>query len=440
MSTPQTDYDVIIIGAGPAGSAAGAALGRAGKRVLIVEKAPFEPYRIGESLLPNGNALLRSIGVWEKVEAAGFVKKYGAEFETGDGATRVENIFANGLRPDLPYSYQVDRPRFDTLLLDHARDCCGCRTQQDADVVRVETRDDGCQIETRDGRKWSARWLIDASGRRRLLGQALRLPSEPNPYPSRIAIYNHFKNVARKSGPAGGNIIITRLPRGWFWQIPVSADTTSVGLVTLAADLRRSGMTPEEWFQHQVAQSPAVTSRLSAATAVCKFRTTTDYSYMFTDFAGPRFLLVGDAATFSDPVFSSGVYLSLESALNASRAILKADAQQRPLTAREQKRYTNALKQSTQVVRRLIDTFYNDSGFAVFMNPTNRFKLFPAINTIVAGNTRPAFNIRWRYALFLLICRLNKSYRLVPPVLKRRREAIPDAQLRNAASSGNTHR
>ena len=138
---------------------------------------------------------------------------------------------------------------------------------------------------------------------------------------------------------------------------------------------------------------------------------------MYESFAGPRYLLVGDAATFSDPIFSSGVYLGLASAIAASEAIIKAEKAERPLNESEQHRYTKDLVAQTQIIRELIDTFYDDAGFAVFMNPTNKFKLFPAVNAIVAGNTRPGFNIRWRYALFRLICRLNKNYRLVPRVL-----------------------
>jgi len=422
MDFQATDFDTIVIGGGPAGSSAGAKLAQAGQRVLVAEKSNFAPYRIGESLLPNGNALLKSVGAWDKIEAAGFIRKYGAEFETADGEKKVHNVFARGLNPNDDYTYQAERPRFDALLLEHAQES-GCQIDQAANIVQVDSAPTHYTLHAEDGRRWTCRWLIDASGRRRILGKLWKLPSESNPYPSRIAVYNHFENVERSAGKEGGNIIITRRNNGWFWSIPINATTTSVGFVSLSADLKDSKLKPAAWFQQNRERSPAVVQRMKDATALGEYRTTTDYSYIYQDFCGERFFLVGDAATFSDPIFSSGVYLGMESALAAAQSILKADSQRRALTAKERLQYTNELKDRTKVMRQLIDTFYDDAGFAVFMNPTDKFKLFAAVNSIVAGNTRPGFNVRWRYLLFRCICYCNKSYRLIPPVLPRRRKA-----------------
>jgi len=416
MTATQTDFDVLIIGGGPSGSAAGTMLAREGLSVLITEKGPFAPFRIGESLLPNGNALLKEIGVWEKIEAAGFIQKYGAEFETADGTKRVHNIFANGITPGLDYTYQAERPKLDELMLDHACET-GCQLDRNAEISRIEPLAEGYRVHCKDGRTFQSKWLMDASGRSRVLGRLFKLATDPNPYPSRIAVFNHFEKVARASGPEAGNIIITRRSDGWFWQIPISESSTSIGCVGLSSDLKASGLRPEAWFKQQVAQSPALAQRMESARAENQFQTTTDYSHMFTHFAGERYLLVGDAATFSDPIFSSGVYLGLASAITASRALLQAERNRGSLSREAQAAYTRDLKQQTEIIRELIDTFYDDAGFAVFMNPTNKFKLFPAVNSIVAGNTRPGFGVRWRYALFRLICRLNKNYRLVPKVL-----------------------
>ncbi|WP_269526297.1 NAD(P)/FAD-dependent oxidoreductase [Coraliomargarita parva] len=418
QSASTYDYDVFIIGGGPSGSTAGAYLAQQGKRVLIAEKGPFPAYRIGESMLPNGNRLFRKAGSWDKVEAGGFIQKLGAEFETGDGRYRVHNVFRNGLQPDLPYSYQVERPRFDQLLLEHAADS-GASVDQTADIRKAVALDQGgYRLEAADGRSWTAKWLIDASGRRCFLGRQWKLPQSPNPYPSRIAVYNHFEGVHRRPAPDDGNIIVTRRKGGWSWHIPINESTTSIGMVTLTEDFKRSGMSPEDWFRHCVSQSPVVQQRLENARTLTEYRTTVDYSYMYDSFVGDRYFLTGDAATFSDPIFSAGIYLGMESSLLAADMLLKAEATGRALTPREQTHYNNELGKSTQIMRELIDTYYNDSGFAVFMNPTNKFQLFAAVNTIVAGNTRPGFGVRWRYALFRLICRLNKNYRIVPAVLK----------------------
>ncbi len=413
-SQPSLTSDVLIIGGGPAGSCAGAALARAGLSVCILETSKFNKPRIGESLLPFCNPIFEHIGVWEKIEAAGFIRKYGAEFETPDGSQRVHNIFAKGYIPGLDYTYQVERPRFDKLLLKHAVKQ-GCTVDRSSKILSATEYSDHIELQTKDGQSLSARWLIDASGRKRFLGKHWKLPIEAETYPSRVAVFNHFKNVARASGPEAGNIIITRRRQGWFWQIPISAHRTSIGFVSLSSDLRQSGLRPESWFTQNVAQSPAVAQRMGTASPCADFMTTTDYSHMFKHFCGPRYFLVGDAATFTDPIFSSGVYLGLESALAASQAIINAGDQ--ALSATAQLAYTNTLKARTRIIRELIEIFYSDHGFAVFMHPSDKFQLFAAINSIVAGNTQPQFGVRWRYALFKQICRWNQNYRLVPRVL-----------------------
>ncbi|MGJ8654534.1 MAG: NAD(P)/FAD-dependent oxidoreductase [Opitutaceae bacterium] len=413
MSHTETITDALIIGGGPAGSCAGAALAQAGLQVRIIETSDFSKPRIGESLLPNGNRLFKHIGVWDKIEAAGFVQKFGAEFETPDGSKNVHNIFAKGLISNLDYTYQVERPRFDKLLLEHATEL-GCKLDTTTKIQSASQHEDYIEVITTCGQKWKTKWLLDASGRRRFLGKLWKLPTDTNQYPSRVAIYNHFKDFKRASGKEGGNIIITRKKDGWFWQIPISETITSVGCVSLSSDLRAAKLGPNEWFEHCVQKCPAVAKRLDQAHTLNEFSSTTDYTHMFRDFCGPRYFLIGDAATFTDPIFSSGVYLSMESAIAASQAIIQSSGS---LSTNAQKKYTRTLKQRTKVVRELIDIFYSDSGFAVFMNPTDKFQLFAAVNAIVAGNTKLTFGVRWRYALFKQICRINRDYRLVPKVL-----------------------
>ncbi|MFP4070392.1 MAG: tryptophan 7-halogenase [Opitutales bacterium] len=227
----------------------------------------------------------------------------------------------------------------------------------------------------------------------------------------------YFEGVRRAAGREGGNIIITRLPEGWFWQIPITGTVTSIGFVARSEAMRASGLGPGEWFDRNLAASPALRRRCAEAVAINEYRATADYSHMYRDFAGPRHFLLGDAATFSDPIFSSGVYLGLESARLAAEAILRSDGRGRGLSASAQAGYTRALKRRTRRVRHLIDAFYDDSGFAVFMNPSERFSLFAAVNSVVAGQLEPEWPVRWRYALFRFICRLNRNYRLMPNAL-----------------------
>ena len=172
MLRPETVIDTLIIGGGPAGSCAGAALAQAGQNVRIIETSDFTKPRIGESLLPNGNRLLKQIGVWDKIEAAGFVKKFGAEFETPDGSKNVHNVFADGYLPDLEYTYQVERPRFDKLMLDHAVEQ-GCTLDTTTQIQKAIKHEDHIEVSATDGQTWKVQWLLDASGRRRALGKQI---------------------------------------------------------------------------------------------------------------------------------------------------------------------------------------------------------------------------------------------------------------------------
>src|SRR5687768_5774238 len=115
------DFDVLVVGGGPAGSCAAARARQHGLRTLVVEKCAFPRFHIGESLLPAGNRVLREIGVWPKIEAAGFIPKFGAEFHTADGTATTKVIFRESLVRGLDSAFQVERAPFDAVLLDHAR-------------------------------------------------------------------------------------------------------------------------------------------------------------------------------------------------------------------------------------------------------------------------------------------------------------------------------
>jgi flavin-dependent dehydrogenase len=419
----ETVVDVLIIGAGPAGSAAAALLASAGLSVCVVEKDNFPRFKIGESLLPAGNNILRRLGIWDKMDDAGFMRKYGGEFVSSDGSSRVNNIFSNGLIKDMDYTYQVERAKFDQLLVDNARDK-GCTILQPCKVTDTEWVDGLWQVKLRSQQQeqtetsqLQARWLLDGSGRASYYGKSKRLAKDHIPYPKRLAVYSHFSGVKREPArERGGNIIITRLRDGWFWSIPLDKDKTSVGVVSSKhqADWEQREFTLENFFYGEVERSSYLTELMSQAKPIDEFRATGDYSHSFSDYAFPRAMLIGDAASFIDPVFSSGVYLAMRSAELAADAIVKAHQQNRSLSARECAGYTKTLKRNVRVMRDLIEVYYDNGKFSVFMSPTNNFQLFGAVNSIVAGNTSPGFNVWWRFQLFLLICKINKYYRLAP--------------------------
>ncbi len=410
----MTSYDVIIIGGGPGGSTAGALLARAGRRVLILEKEQFPRFKIGESLLPFGNAILEQSGAWEKVRAAGFIPKLGAEFTTGTGAYRQRFWFRDGLFPEYPATYQVERATFDDILLRHAAES-GCEVRQGTAATAVQLDEAGATVTLAGGTAVRSRWLVDASGRATFVARALQVPREPIEMPRRVAIYGHFENVFRYGGEAAGHIVLVRLASGgWCWFIPFAGVKTSVGLVMSREQFQQLGGEPAAVFARVVAEAPELSYRLRDARRVGELRVTGDYTYGFEQLAFPRALLVGDAGTFIDPIFSSGVFLALHSAANAARLILAAG--DGPLSARAQRQYTRELHRLRNIYLRMIRAYYDNDSFAIFMQPTKRLKLVQTVNGILAGYSGRRFGMWWRLELFHLICRLQHRVRLAPPL------------------------
>ena len=412
------DYDILVIGAGPAGSCAAWRTQHAGLRTLVVEKEAFPRFRIGESLLPHGNALLRETGVWPKLERAGFIAKYGASFHLSNGAADKEVVFSQALVPGLEKTYQVDRAKFDAILLGHAREAgAEVRTQTTVRAVTAEGEGHRVSMETALGTtEVTARWIIDASGRDPFFPSEIKRALDPSRAPKRVAIYNHFHGVARASGLAAGHTIIVRLPDGWFWIIPIDAERTSVGLVTTVAAMRQAHLEPAAFFQQAVESSSKLRELMAGAKPVLDFHVTSDYSYFRKNLATGNMVLVGDAGGFFDPIFSSGVYMAAYSAKLAAAMIVRAHRKQRALTVAEGRRYSRHIKTHAGVFQKLITAFYDNDSFAVFMCPKPPLNLGPAITAIVAGHARLIWPIRWRFYVFLLVCRLQHRFPLVPRI------------------------
>lgn len=409
----STEVDCLIAGGGPAGAAAGILLAQAGRSVIIAEKQTYPRFHIGESLIPAVNPILRRMGVWERMDDAGFLRKYGAEFLHGAGENYVHNVFAKGLIPGYEYTYEVERAKFDALLLGRAAEV-GCAVRQPATVGNLEQSADGWRatLDTPEGTEAvHARYLLDATGRTRLLPRLLKIDSTDYALPKRFAVFNHFRGVQRRMGKEAGNITITRTPCGWFWSIPLDAERTSVGLVTKQ---NRDRQRPEDIFRETLAAQPFMREWMRDAEPLDEFRVEADYSYRHLQMAGDNWLLLGDSAGFIDPVFSSGVMLALESAQMAEKTLTLATG--RAIPRRAQQAYQAGLAQRMDVMLTLVSLFYDDRAVAVFLQPTDKFQLFAAVNSIVAGHTQPSFPVRWRYALFRLICRLQRRHAIVQPI------------------------
>lgn len=421
LSAPKNFlYDVIIIGGGPAGSTAASWLSKSGRKTLVIEREVFPRFHIGESLLPNGNGVLKEIGVWDKIVAADFIKKHGAEFTVPDRSIRVRNVFAKGIVPGMEQAFQVERARFDEILLRHA-ESLGAEVLEQTSVLKtgrkgavwsVETEN----VESSERKTFQAKWVIDASGRSCVMGRRLGISKEAIPYPGRFAVFNHFENVPRSEGKEGGDIIILRLKDAWFWVIPISDRVTSIGVVGQKGSRSSGRESLEAFFWRKVGQSSWLSEALEGATPMGNYKIESDYCFAYESYGKDQVLLAGDAASFIDPVFSSGVYLALESGLLAAKTI---DA---TIDAKESnylsiyKTYTNEMKQRVVLMRQLIESYYDNKSFEVFMTPKPHFKIPEAVNSILAGCTLPPFAVKWRFWFFRKICKIQKKHSIVPSI------------------------
>lgn len=409
-------YDAIIIGGGPGGSTAGSALAKAGKKVLILERERFPRFHVGESLIPYGNDELRAIGVWDKLTNGSFMPKLGAEFVMGNSSAVIRILFGRYLAPGYAQTFQVERSRFDNLLLEHAMSL-GCEVWQETRVQSATVSDGGAKVVCeRNGtqQELSARWILDASGRDTFLGKQLQLPRTDLGLPKKFATFAHFRNVRRNPPPADGHITVVRLDYGWFWMIPLDAEKTSVGLVQTFDHFRATEMKPGECFEHVVAGTSELQRRMAGAVRASDFFFAGDYTYRYLQNAGPRWFLIGDAAGFIDPIFSSGVMLAVKSGFLAAKEIIAADKAGRPLSHWARARYTRKVGKMCTVFLKMIKMFYGNHSFEVFMTPKPPRGMEWAVNNLVAGNTNLGWKLSVQVWLFYVVCALQRRFQLVP--------------------------
>lgn len=411
--------DVLVIGGGPAGTTAATLLHARGHRVVLVEKDRHPRFHIGESLLPRNVPILRRLGVMDRLQEIGVVKR-GADFSLSGDTRHTVFDFSQALAPDEPTAFQVKRSEFDHMLLRNAHDK-GVQVMEETTVTDVVwTRDDiRATARAADGEETAiaARFVIDASGRDTFLSRKLGLKHR-NPHHNSAAVFGHFDHVPRRPGDEVGNISIYWFEQGWFWMIPLNDGRMSVGVVCWPKFLKTRQGSLEEFFWQAVATAPDVQARMREAVAVSEITATGNFSYTSSRMSGDRYLLVGDAYAFIDPVFSSGVYLAMQGAEFAAEAVdgcLREPARADAHLARYEKRVTAGLKRFSWFIYR----FTSPAMRHLFRNPSDRFGLRAAVISVLSGDVYGRTTLWPRLAVFraiyyvasIVFWRHGKAYR-----------------------------
>ena len=414
-------HDVAVVGGGPAGSTAASLLAAAGRSVILFEKERFPRFHIGESLLPFNLDLFRRLGVLEDLEGR-FIEKWGARLFSSDGSTTRYISFEEGIVPGHPRAFHVLRSEFDALLLRKAREQGAEVRESTAVIEAVPSHRDGCDLTVRDaaGRisQHRARFLLDASGRDAFVASRRRLRIM-TPHLRKMAVYAHYEGVARGEGRFAGDIVLVILRDGWFWLIPLPEGRTSVGLVLEGSSFRRLDLSPERLLEAALQRCPAAWERVASSRRISQVWTASDYSYECGGVAGDGYLLLGDAAAFIDPIFSTGVWLAMSSAEMAAdtlHAALGAPGRAADLAPGRFAAYERKVRRHVRNYTRIVSRFYEPGFMDLFLQPAGRFGMRESVISLLAGLVDPPLAVRLRLALFYLAVRLQRRYPLVQPV------------------------
>jgi flavin-dependent dehydrogenase len=401
-------YDAVVIGGGPGGSTVATALARAGRRVTLLEREKFPRFHVGESLLPFSLPILDRLGVHEKVRAAGYQKKYGAFFWNESNGTARPVVFAEARDPNHPMAYQVKRADFDDLLLRHAATCGALVREETAveDVLFEGGRAVGVRARPAEGgpgEEIRARVVVDASGQGAVLSRKLGL-RRFDPKLKRAALFAHYEGLRWPEGSRPGDILLPIDQGVWYWVIPFSDGTCSVGGVFDPADVRfGEGATPESRFESLIERSLRMRELLSGARRFSKVYGVSDYSASSQRLGGDGWVLVGDAATFLDPVFSTGVFLAMATGERAALAIDRALARRGRVDARDLRSYERQANRMFARFRKFVYNFYDPVFFEAFTTPQPPEPIRAAVVTTLAGGVErvsPAMWL-WTRAMFL---------------------------------------
>ena len=384
---PRERCEVLVVGGGPAGSSAAAILAERGHRVVLLEKARHPRFHIGESLLPANLPLFERLGVAAEIRAIGLPKR-GAVFHAEGPARTQRFVFADGWNKALPFAYEVRRSQFDAILIARAA-ALGAEVIEECRAREVEfTGEAAVRVSAEHAgteRRFEARYLIDASGRDTFLASRLNTKLRDRKHAS-CAMFAHFAGARRDADDARcGDISLFWIDQGWLWFIPLADGVTSVGAVVWPSYMKSRGQDLRAFFLATIARSPDLSARLTDAQLATEVEATGSYSYRCTRAHGERHLMIGDAYSFVDPVFSSGVLFAMVGGIAAAEAL--------DVCLREPRRRRAALRRFEHTVRLgprhfawFIYRMTRPAMQALFMAPRNALRMREALLSLLSGD------------------------------------------------------
>ena len=365
-------YDCVVIGAGPGGCTAAALVAEQGHSTLLVERDQMPREHVGESLMPEAYWIFERLGIVHEMDRIGFTRKNGVQFVSADDKETRPFIFAEHDDRPSNISWHVKRADFDKLLYDTAYNR-GATCSDQTRVLEIELNKKGnhkIRLQTEQGKEAEVvtKVIVDASGQSSMIANRLGL-KEYYPDLKKAAIWGYFDGAKRAGGdnPEVTCILNTKSKDAWFWYIPLSDGTVSVGLVGDNDFLLRRGGSPKQTFEEEIKNCPGIKRRLMDADQVGKFQVAKEFSYKTSQQAGDGWVLVGDAGGFIDPIYSSGVYLALKSGLMAGEAVAEGlhggDVSEKQLG-----RWSAEFESGVHWIRKLVRTFYTkEFSFGAFM-------------------------------------------------------------------------
>jgi flavin-dependent dehydrogenase len=377
--------EILIIGAGPAGSVAAALLRQQGRQVLVLEREQFPRFSIGESLLPQSMEYLEQGGMLRAVVEAGFQFKNGAAFARGEQYSEFD--FGEKYSSGWSTTYQVPRARFDHLLALEA-EAQGAEVRYRHEVVAVDI--DGShprvQVKNFDGDHYlvRAQFILDASGFGRILPRLLQLET-PSNFPVRGALFTHIEDRISQPGFDRNKIRVTvhpERPGVWFWLIPFAAGRCSLGVVAEPALFDRYQGTDTQRLQALVGEDRTLSNLLENACWDTPARRIVGYSANVKSLSGPGYALLGNAAEFLDPIFSSGVTIAFKSASLAAAVLQRRFAGE---TVDWFSEYAVPLKIGVDTFRAFVESWYRGGFQRIVFHHNQPAEIRRMISAILAG-------------------------------------------------------